>query len=221
MLTLESDESGTLHWWVDAAFAVHHNMQSHTGGMLSLGKGAVFSTSTKQKSNTKSSTEAEFVGVDDLMPQILCTKLFLIAQGFFVTDNVIYQDNESAIKLENNGRASSGKRTRHINIRYYFITDHIANGDIRIQHCPTDKLISDFYTKPLQGQLFRTFRSLILNLDDKMALTMSAKEQKIESDSVRDREITRPVQQECVKENAYVRFNENRTYADVCKGDYN
>ena len=70
-LTLELDNNGTLHWWVDAAFTVHHNMRSHTGGMLSLGKGAVFSTSTKQKLNNKSSTKAEFVGVDDLMPKIL------------------------------------------------------------------------------------------------------------------------------------------------------
>ena len=45
LLTLESDGSGTIHWWVDAAFAVHHDMKSHTGGMLSLGKGAIYSTS--------------------------------------------------------------------------------------------------------------------------------------------------------------------------------
>ena len=82
VLTLESDGSQTIHWWVDAAFAVHHDMKSHTGGMLSLGKGAIYSTSQKQKLNTKSSTESELVGVDDLMPQILWTRLFLIAQGF-------------------------------------------------------------------------------------------------------------------------------------------
>ena len=104
------------------------------------------------------------------MPQILWTRLFSTAQGFKVNDNVIYQDNESAIKLQNNGRSSSGKKTRHINIRYYFITDRIANGDVRVEHCPTDRLIADFYTKPLQGHLFRLFHSLILNLDDKVAL---------------------------------------------------
>ena len=85
-------------------------MRSHTGAMLSLGKGAIYSTSTKQKLNTKSSTEAEFVGIDDIMPQILWTRIFLIAQGFAVNDNIVYQDNESAIKLENNGRSSSGKK---------------------------------------------------------------------------------------------------------------
>ena len=57
VLTLESDGTNTIHWWVDASFAVHHDMKSHTGGMLSLGKGALYATSTKQKLNTKISTE--------------------------------------------------------------------------------------------------------------------------------------------------------------------
>ena len=200
-LTLEAEGSGVLHWWVDAAFAVHHNMQSHTGGILSLGKGAVYATSIKQKINTKSSTEAEFVGVDNLMPQILWTKLFLNAQGFKVSNNIIYQDNESAIKLERNGRGFSGKRTQHINIRYYFITDRSAKGDVRIQHAPTDKLLADFDTKPLQGQLFCLFRSLILNLDDKIALKLSSKGKKMESYPVKYEKVNHLVQQECVGKN--------------------
>ena len=166
VLTLECDDSSTISWWVDAAFGVHQDMRSHTGGMLSLGKGSVYATSTKQKLNTKSSTEAELVAVDDLMPQILWTKMFLEAQGLKVQDNIIYQDNQSTMKLANNGRGSSGKRTRHINIRYFFITDRVKRGDVRIIHCPTDMLIADFYTKPLQGKQFRIFRKLILNLDD-------------------------------------------------------
>ena len=76
--------------------------------------------SRKQKLNTKSSTEAELVGIDDVMPQILWTRYFLMGQGFNVTDNILYQDNQSTIKLATNGCASSGKRTRHINIRYFF-----------------------------------------------------------------------------------------------------
>merc|ERR1712157_627754 len=68
VLTLESYRNNTIHWWVDAAFAVHHDMKSHTGGMLSMGKGAIYAKSSKQKLNTKSSTKAELVGVDDMMP---------------------------------------------------------------------------------------------------------------------------------------------------------
>ena len=81
-LTLEADGANIVKWWVDAAFAVHSDMRSQSGGMMSLGKGAVYGSSTRQKLNTKSSTEAELVGVNDFMPQILWTKYFLEEQGY-------------------------------------------------------------------------------------------------------------------------------------------
>jgi hypothetical protein len=79
---------------------VHQDMRSHTGGTMSLGKGSVYSTSTCQKLNTKSSTEAELVGVDDVMPLVLWTCYFLEAQGYEVRENKVFQDNKSAILLE-------------------------------------------------------------------------------------------------------------------------
>jgi hypothetical protein len=77
------------------------------------------SQSNKQKLNTRSSTESELVAVDDLMPTVLWTRQFLNEQGFEVVDNIVYQDNQAAILLEKNGRASSGKRTKHINTRFF------------------------------------------------------------------------------------------------------
>ena len=71
-----------------------------------------------------------------------------------MNNNVVYQDNLSAMKLENNGRRSSGKKTRHINVRYFFVTDRIAKGDLQIEHKPTDLLLADYYSKPLQGKKF-------------------------------------------------------------------
>ena len=59
-----------------------------------------------------------------------------------------------------------GKRSRHINIRYFFVTDRLAAGDISIKYCPTEKMVADFYTKQLQSKLFRMFRNLILNCVD-------------------------------------------------------
>lgn len=140
-------------------------MRSHTGGVLMLGKGATYATSTRQKLVTKSSTEAELVGVSDALPQVIWTRYFLEEQGYGVKDVVIYQDNKSAILLEQNDRASSGRRTRHINIWYFFINDRINNKEVRVEYCPTGEMISDFFTKPLQGSTFRKFRDLILNVD--------------------------------------------------------
>ena len=130
---------------------------------MSLGSGVIFGTSTRQKLNTRSSTEAELVGVNDVMPQVLWTRYFIEAQGYTVTNNVVYQDNQSAMLLEKNGRASSSKRTRHINIRYFFITDRIARKEVEVEYCPTKEMLADFFTKPLQGTLFRTFRNQIMN----------------------------------------------------------
>ena len=81
--------------------------------------------SRKQKLNTKRSTQAKLVRVDYVLTQVVWTKYFLKDQGYEIHDNVIYQNNQSAIKLENNGRHSSIKQTNHTNIRYYFITDTI------------------------------------------------------------------------------------------------
>ena len=108
-LTLEADDLQLIHWWIDGAFATHRDMRSHTGGAMSLGKGIIYGTSTRQKLNTRSSTEAELVAVDDCMSQILWTRYFLDAQGYNINECIIYQDNKSAILLEQNGRASSSK----------------------------------------------------------------------------------------------------------------
>ena len=113
-LTLEADNSGCIRWWVDASCAVHPDMKSYSGGIMSMGQGAAILGSKKQKLNTKSSTDLELVGVHDYMPMIICVKYFLEAQGYTVSDNLLHQDNQSSIKLEKNGKALSGKRTRHI-----------------------------------------------------------------------------------------------------------
>ena len=112
--------------------------------------------------NTRSSTEAELVGVDDAAAMILWTKLFLEAQGYDVKKNIIYQDNKSAILLEENGKRSSSKRTRHLNIRYFFMTDQVEKKNASIEYCPTDEMKGDYMTKPLQGVKFRTFHDEIM-----------------------------------------------------------
>jgi hypothetical protein len=66
-LILSANGSGILKWWVDASFAVHPNMRGHSGGGLSLGIGFPIVSSTKQKLNTRSSTETGIVGADDFM----------------------------------------------------------------------------------------------------------------------------------------------------------
>ena len=78
----------------------------------------------------------------------------------------MYQDNQSSILLENNGRASSSRRTKNLNIRSFFITYRIKKGELKIEYCPTDDMVADFFTKPLQGKKFTQFRKIIMNLKE-------------------------------------------------------
>ena len=98
-------------------------MKSHTGTTMSLGKGSIYSTSIRQKLNTKSPTGAVLVGVDDVMPMVLWLRCFYEAQGYRVDGSGMFQDNQIEILLEKNERASSSKRIKHINIWYFFVPD--------------------------------------------------------------------------------------------------
>ncbi len=164
-LILSADNLHIVKWYVDAAFAVHPDFKSHTGAAMTYGKGAPITTSRKQKLNTRSSTEAELVGADDMATMILWTKLFMEAQGYEITRNILYQDNKSTILLEENGKRSSSKRTRALNIRYFFLTDQIEKGNLMVEYCPTKEMRGDYMSKPLQGALFQEHKRFLMGHD--------------------------------------------------------
>jgi hypothetical protein len=66
--------------------------------------------------------------------------------------------------LEKNGKASSSRRTKHINIRYFFITDRIGKGEVSLKWCPTGDMTGDYASKPLQGALFKDFRDQMMGV---------------------------------------------------------
>ena len=123
------------------------------------GRGSIISISKKQKLNTKSSTEAELIWADNEMPKIAWTRYLLEAQGYGIDENILYQDNMSAMLLEKNGNTSSTKNMKHINVRYYFIKYRVETGDVVIEHCPTEEMLGEHFTNPLQGALFRKLRA--------------------------------------------------------------
>jgi len=162
-MTLTADNMHVIFWWVDASFTVHPNCHSHTGATLSFGGGCPINMSIKQKINARSSAEAEVVSINDVLALILWTCLFPEAQGVHVEDNIIFQDNMSSIPLEKNGKRSSGKKTRHMDIRCFFVTDNVKRQRVSICCCPTDLMWADGHTKPLQGSQFCLQRALLLN----------------------------------------------------------
>ena len=97
----------------------------------------------------------ELVGVDDVISNILWSLYFMQEQGADMTNATIYKDNKSAILLESNGKISSGKWTKHIKAKYFFVMNKVSDGDVTIKHIPTNKMWADMNTKPKQGSAYR------------------------------------------------------------------
>ena len=119
-LTLGIDDLQVVKWWADAAFAVHPDMKSHNGILGSLGRGAIFARSVTQRLNTTSSTESEVVAGSEALGQALWTSSFLKHQGYGVKNALLHQNNQAAIFLQTNRVMSRKKRSRHIDIRFFF-----------------------------------------------------------------------------------------------------
>ena len=100
-----------------------------------------------------------------LMPHLCWTNYFLECQGYNVHSTIMYQDNQSEILLENNGRSSSSKRTKHLNIRYFLSPTKSKRVTFILSIVPPT-IWSRIFTKPLQGKKFLQFRKLIMNLQD-------------------------------------------------------
>ena len=112
-----------------------------------------------------SSTEAELIGVYDIMPQLVWTGNFMQAQGMNLRKVVLMQDNISTILLENNGCTSSTKRTKHIDIQHFYIKEKVDSKDVIVEYCPTKHMWADFFTKPLHSNLFKWLWSQIMGFD--------------------------------------------------------
>jgi hypothetical protein len=162
-LVLRPGESPGVRAYVDASHATHDDMRSHTGLTEFYGGALVNAKSAKQKINTKSSAESELVGASDMAGLPLHTHRFIKAQGEDVPTAVLCQDNMSSIALIERGESNS-ERTRHINIRYFWIKDLIAREELKLNFQGTKGMIADILTKPLQGKQFYDGRKSLLNM---------------------------------------------------------
>jgi hypothetical protein len=150
--------------YIDAAYGVHQDSgKSHTGCVIVLGEaGPLFAKSSKQKIVTKSSTEAELVGLSDTASQAIHLRNFVLAQGYEVGPAIIYQDNMSCMALMKRGGPGS-ERSRHINIRHFWLSERVDASEVIIEHLGTEKMFANVLTKPVQGAQFTKERSGLTN----------------------------------------------------------
>ena len=76
---------------------------------------------------------------------------------------ILNQDNQSTKLFSNKGRTSLKKRTRHINIQYFYLHDLIKQGIMSVEYLTTKEMIADYLSKPLSGKLFYHLRELMMN----------------------------------------------------------
>lgn len=164
-LKLRVGERFEINLYADASYGLHADGKSHSGAVVRIGGATVYCKSTKQRIVTKSTTEAELVCASDMICYGIGAMDFLNRQGY---DNVksvtLHQDNTSTIKLIETGK-STHQRTRHINIRYFFIKEMIEERRVELVHTRTDQMLADILTKPLQGALFMRLRNWLLGYE--------------------------------------------------------
>ena len=67
-------------------------------------------------------------------------------QGYVIMNNIVYQDNQSTIRTENNRKNSCTWNSRHINMRYLFVKDRLDKGEMKIVYCSTQMILADYFT---------------------------------------------------------------------------
>ena len=147
----------TLHVYIDASYAVHEDMKSHSGMIITLGEGAILAMSTKQKCISKSSTEAELIAVTDLLPEAFHLRKIIEAITGKKVKIILYQDNMATMSMIRNG--TGGGRSKHIKIRFGWLKERLDDGDFEMEHKPTDLMLADGATKPKQGLEFENFKN--------------------------------------------------------------
>ncbi len=124
--------------------------------------GASFAKSSKQKVVTKSSTEAELIALSDTATQAIFIRNFVAAQGYDTGPAVLYQDNQSCIALMKRGGPAS-ERSRHIEIRHFWLHEREETGEVKIVYMPTEEMVANLLSKPLQGAQFVKERAGLTN----------------------------------------------------------
>jgi hypothetical protein len=147
--------------YIDAAYGVHSDGKSHTGSCVVVDDvGAVHCKSVKQQIVSKSSSEAELIALSDSANQALFMRNFFMAQGYSCGPVIVFQDNMLCMALIERGR-SGAERTRHIDLRYFWLKERVDAGEAVVKHKGTADMYANLLTKPLQGAQFVSERAAL------------------------------------------------------------
>ncbi|KAK8926656.1 hypothetical protein KSP39_PZI018977 [Platanthera zijinensis] len=142
----------------DADFAGSRDDRKSTSGTCQfLGRRLISWNSKKQNCVATSTAESEYISAGSCCAQLLWIRNQLKDYDLQFRDVPMYCDSSSAITIANNPVSHS--RTKHIEVRYHFIREHVENKDISLCYVPTDKQVADIFTKPLDEAKFSLFKT--------------------------------------------------------------
>jgi hypothetical protein len=139
------------------------DMKSTSGCCQFIGRSLVAWSSKKQNSVTLSTTGAEFISIGNRCAQLLWMKQILLDDGISFKNVSLMCDNESAMKLATN--MVQREKTKHIDIRHYFLSDHVCKGDISICSIDIADQPADIFTKSMHESRFCKLRCEINAID--------------------------------------------------------
>jgi len=135
--------------------------RSTTGYLFMLSGGSISWSSKLQPTVALSSTEAEYMAVSSAAQEAIFLRRLLDDLGFPQSGpTTIFEDNQGCIYLSENSGLQ--QRTKHIDLRYYFIRERIENGEVKLVYIRTDKQLADLLTKPLLRQRMVDLRDKVL-----------------------------------------------------------
>uniref|UniRef100_A0AAV1T0Y1 Reverse transcriptase Ty1/copia-type domain-containing protein n=1 Tax=Peronospora matthiolae TaxID=2874970 RepID=A0AAV1T0Y1_9STRA len=135
--------------------------RSTSGYAFVMNNGCISWRSKKQSTVALSSTEAEYMALTEAAQEAIWLKAFLHELGEMNSDEAvkIYEDNQGSIALAKNPEFH--KRTKHIDIRYHFVREKVAEGKVVLEYCSTKDMKADLMTKPIPASQFQCLRSML------------------------------------------------------------
>lgn len=161
-LILGCGEGGPeLRAYVDASHATHADLKGHSGTLISLGRGPIFASSTKQKTVARSSFEAEVNAVSEASSMVIWTQNLLMEMGVMCRPGIVYQDNLGTVSVLKTGKLT-GRGSKHIDIRHLWIAEKVQEGTLEVKWIPTEHMLADILTKGIVGENFQSQKARML-----------------------------------------------------------
>ena len=158
---------GEMFGYVDSSW---ESRRSTSGFILYRNGGPIAWCSRKQKSTALSTAEAEIMAASEATKSVMAIRLILRDIGREIKGpTVLFEDNQAAIYFAQN--EGTPARMKHIDVREYFVRDHVLAGDVLLAKIGSADNCADLFTKPMPKEGFSKHRDIMVTKAPKCVRT--------------------------------------------------